>query len=303
VYLRHRFYNPLTGRFITEDPIFDGFNWYIYANNNPLMFFDPLGLAAETIRGFVTRHGGSFSWNDQFGTATFTIGDRRLVTSGAGNNVHGLNIWNSGDNMWANTSDLNRHFGVTNSNPPSTQPRHDFTDMGVGATAGGGGPVRNQQTFSQQVQSDIQNVNRVLGGNWATRIGAAVDISINNLHTAVGVGASMLGMATKIPDNAFVRRPNTNDASGFAGDSIGIELRTVPTLPANARILTGPDAPSRLYPHLERFHGIPPHVARERLHAIKDAAHRGPADNIILDWTGNVFDPVTRQWLGSLTSQ
>ena len=34
VYLRNRYYNPETGRFINEDPARDGSNWYVYANNN-----------------------------------------------------------------------------------------------------------------------------------------------------------------------------------------------------------------------------------------------------------------------------
>ena len=44
IYLRNRYYDPSIGRFITEDPIQHGNNWYIYANNNPVMFVDPWGL-------------------------------------------------------------------------------------------------------------------------------------------------------------------------------------------------------------------------------------------------------------------
>ena len=45
IYLRARYYDPIIGRFISEDPIRDGLNWYVYCGNNPVMFFDPLGLA------------------------------------------------------------------------------------------------------------------------------------------------------------------------------------------------------------------------------------------------------------------
>jgi RHS repeat-associated protein len=47
-YYRARYYNPNTGRFLSEDPIgfAGGTNLYAYANENPLRFADPLGLCA-----------------------------------------------------------------------------------------------------------------------------------------------------------------------------------------------------------------------------------------------------------------
>ena len=46
-YYRARYYHPVLGRFISEDPIgwgSGGFNLYAYVNNNPLRFVDPKGL-------------------------------------------------------------------------------------------------------------------------------------------------------------------------------------------------------------------------------------------------------------------
>ena len=40
----HRYYDPALGRYITEDPIRDGLNWYAYAGSNPGNAIDPLGL-------------------------------------------------------------------------------------------------------------------------------------------------------------------------------------------------------------------------------------------------------------------
>ncbi len=48
IYLRNRYYNPETQRFITEDPIQDGLNWYAYCGNNPINFVDPTGLVVTT---------------------------------------------------------------------------------------------------------------------------------------------------------------------------------------------------------------------------------------------------------------
>ena len=44
IYLRARYYDSSTGRFISEDPIKDGLNWYVYCGNNPIGFVDPSGL-------------------------------------------------------------------------------------------------------------------------------------------------------------------------------------------------------------------------------------------------------------------
>ena len=44
VYLRNRYYQPAVGRFINEDPIKDGLNWYNYCAGNPVMMIDPSGL-------------------------------------------------------------------------------------------------------------------------------------------------------------------------------------------------------------------------------------------------------------------
>ncbi len=50
VYMRARYYEPGTGRFVSEDPARDGGNWFVYAGNNPSNLADPDGRRA------------SFSW-------------------------------------------------------------------------------------------------------------------------------------------------------------------------------------------------------------------------------------------------
>jgi RHS repeat-associated protein len=47
-YYRARYYDPTTGRFLSEDPLeFGGeLNFYRYAQNNPVLLIDPLGLSS-----------------------------------------------------------------------------------------------------------------------------------------------------------------------------------------------------------------------------------------------------------------
>ena len=51
-YYRARYYNPTTGRFLSEDPIGfagSGMNLYAYASENPLRFNDPWGMCIATL--------------------------------------------------------------------------------------------------------------------------------------------------------------------------------------------------------------------------------------------------------------
>lgn len=43
-YLQARYYDPDTGRFISEDPAMDGENWYVYCGNDPVNMVDPTGM-------------------------------------------------------------------------------------------------------------------------------------------------------------------------------------------------------------------------------------------------------------------
>ena len=52
-YLMARYYNPVNGRFLSEDPARDGYNWYVYCNNNPLIYVDPNGQFIITTTALV----------------------------------------------------------------------------------------------------------------------------------------------------------------------------------------------------------------------------------------------------------
>ena len=49
VHMRARYYNPLTMRFLNSDPALDGWNWYAYANGNPMSYADPTGYGANSV--------------------------------------------------------------------------------------------------------------------------------------------------------------------------------------------------------------------------------------------------------------
>jgi hypothetical protein len=65
VHARARYYAPALGRFISEDPIRSGLNYYTWADNRPTNLIDPLGLYNvkdddaffRTDQGFSADHG------------------------------------------------------------------------------------------------------------------------------------------------------------------------------------------------------------------------------------------------------
>ena len=77
-----RFYRPEIGRFIQQDPIGEGMNWYAYAGNNPVTRVDPEGLF--------------FSWEDPArpSGAVRTLQKANNFSAGLGDKVSfGLTGW------------------------------------------------------------------------------------------------------------------------------------------------------------------------------------------------------------------
>ena len=83
VYLRARYYDPSIGRFISEDPIRDGYNWYVYCGNNPVMFVDPWGLAGST--RFVIGDSVRFRDNPGLDSSTYELLSKNAEVDYTGN--------------------------------------------------------------------------------------------------------------------------------------------------------------------------------------------------------------------------
>jgi RHS repeat-associated protein len=65
---------------------------------------------------------------------------------------------------------------------------------------------------------------------------------------------------------------------------------------------TGKLAPYQAYKHLKDHHGIDPNVASVRLHNINERNQMNANDDVAIGRTGDVYDPNTGEWLGSLTN-
>ena len=114
-FAQNRFYNPDTRQFITQDPIKDGMNWYVYCDANPLVRVDWLGLKPVSIRSYVESRGGEVSrlYYDDFFNAvsvTFILNNRAISVTMSGENSHELAVKNVGDSLFAHDYDLQNFF-------------------------------------------------------------------------------------------------------------------------------------------------------------------------------------------------
>lgn len=74
VYLRNRMYDPETGRFISEDPIRDGLNWYAYCEGNPIIRVDTTGL-----KDYIYKSKTEYYTENDWGEWEFLHQDRYYV--------------------------------------------------------------------------------------------------------------------------------------------------------------------------------------------------------------------------------
>ena len=80
--LGHRYYDQSTGRFLSEDPVGDGANWFAYCANNPLMAVDPSGrvpvIAAVVVVAVVAVASASYTTYDYYhGTEPLTKAQKK----------------------------------------------------------------------------------------------------------------------------------------------------------------------------------------------------------------------------------
>lgn len=120
-YLGSRFYSPELGRFLNADVHTDtmqgvvGANMFIYCNNNPVNFFDPKGMAAQTIKQVLGYHYGV---NYDIGNGWKARIDRG--NDGVPGHERHVHVW-KGKDSYSQNDDGSPHDGSTGNPPKSVQ--------------------------------------------------------------------------------------------------------------------------------------------------------------------------------------
>jgi hypothetical protein len=77
----------------------------------------------------------------------------------------------------------------------------------------------------------------------------------------------------------------------------------VMNVPIPGRPFIGVNAPKLAFDHLWKYHGVDPVTASNRLHKPYALGGLGPADDVAIGRTGDVYNAKTGQWLGTLTDK
>ena len=88
IYLRARYYDPSLGRFTQQDPAMeDGYNWYVYCENEPVNRIDVTGYEWGKIRDFANDirflyNGSNPQYEYGYGGVRITFKNSRTIRSG-----------------------------------------------------------------------------------------------------------------------------------------------------------------------------------------------------------------------------
>jgi RHS repeat-associated protein len=148
-YLRFRYYNPTIGRFTQEDPIRFDLNWYIYANNNPILYIDPSGLA------FFIYHCGDFTNQARWQTNQLVNIGQPIFRRQVDNADDFVSLWNTMGDL---SDVISGVFIFTHGNPRSIW----FTDgSGISIDGRNMDQVRNPRLNQTPVLRQISELNIV----------------------------------------------------------------------------------------------------------------------------------------------
>ena len=116
IYLRARYYDSENGRFISEDPAKDGYNWYSYCGGNPVMFVDSSGMKYEELRELAETIGAEILWDSNTKTAIVTLDGvtKKFSVDKSIDQANGTTFIDSTNNkMYVWGSDFAKQFGAT----------------------------------------------------------------------------------------------------------------------------------------------------------------------------------------------
>ena len=239
VYLRARMYDPQTGRFINEDPIRDGLNWYVYCDNDPISKIDFFGLFdynsllfknscggdVKTLQnelailGFYTdKIDGIFGENTQAAVKAY---QRKVGLQVDG--IVGINTWDSLGLIYRNEKDI--EAGVKIVNVGVTQ----YFDISIPVTNAVSNSKQNFENHKMDITWFIEQVKN--NGKWNLKKNEKVWSSTLAISTnSYGQPLIFYGRPVVIDDIGNITYGYLGRAAGFPeivlkGGSLGYHIK------------------------------------------------------------------------------
>ncbi|OQB13716.1 MAG: tRNA(Glu)-specific nuclease WapA precursor [Firmicutes bacterium ADurb.Bin193] len=230
IYLRSRYYDPSTGRFIQEDSAQAGLNWYTYCENNPVNLIDPFGEDAiwittseESVKGQGhssilvqdTREGKwyYFYWGDK---ATYFV--EVPWQDGAMSSLDAFNEWLTGMNLRDNSTGyttatfIEGDFNASVDFFKTTVATTDISFVGVNEIKDKQGNVIGYENEFKNEGYDLATKNCMHVSLWGFNMGTLKD-GTNAGEFLISIGSKRPNDARKVFDWAFFNQSFTRDAA------------------------------------------------------------------------------------------
>ena len=282
IHMNGRVHDPVVGRFLSADPYIadpldtQNFNRYSYVDNRPLTLTDPSGFVSYRIEfGRITPN------NPNTPNGTLPPGAEEAVERRRVSNAYTRTPLPTRVSEQASDARDSTRTPRARAQVPATSqsPQVEMQEIIVCSGC-------KEQPLELGESFENNFCGSALGCYWANQRYWAREPGLEHVRPELNV----FGGAPRAIILTTTRSTITSGAGSAA--------KAANKLPANARTTIDPQ---EVYRRLEKFHGIDPAKAGDRLHDIKKSAGLGPADNVVFDWTGNVYDK-GGNWLGSLTA-
>ena len=202
-----RDYSPTHARFITEDPIRDGENWFSYTGNNPVNWIDPWGLEIILHKGSTLKfmEGGDWEYD-----SVYAFQRTGLDKSFIGKTLNYLGIHDNGKKLLGKVEyDYDNTYLNTEGHLNVAHDRYRIKDIHTGKDKGG---------LYVTARKDAKNENIWKAGQFIGSVAADV-LAIKSIVNGLRAGTSFLGKVTNAFSEAY--KPNPTGVLMTTGFTIG----------------------------------------------------------------------------------
>ncbi|MBI4835558.1 MAG: hypothetical protein HY811_12165 [Planctomycetes bacterium] len=288
-YYRARYYSPELGRFLARDPqgYDELFNPYAYCGNNPANLVDPFGLYAKSKQEIDPGAKAAAEFQEwlEYVDALIALEEKKALIE-----KHEKEAERQIKELETELKELQSHWAYKLC--WSGAEYAFYLKSEIERLKGNANYLANLgQMLDQAIYAAMESVFTEVPEFAASVLWEPADLALT-IEDIREHGFSWyhgLGLLPFVPGTTrrFIKK----------GDDVGDVAKNIP----GSKHYTGDKGIQEAFSHLKDYHGLDPNVASNRLHKMKESVNLGPADNVIIGATGDVYHPITGDKIGSLT--